>query len=406
MGERDREASELHRQRWLQPKSTKPLPPHLDERLERHRLEAEPWLKRVEENQRGWDSFMEASRNAHEYYGEHREAAYNDFENTAAEILGDLRQEPDELRVSVAIAWLYLELNDSLPSRIPPCWVELNRRALAYEAADLELMLDLIAGVEIGWVFAPALVRAIERFVAKSGSLPDACRDSLRALLPGMAGAHDATYQKTAATIRSLLGTSSSDSTRLDLSSLDGRDAWSTNVRERLGEAYGDDGGLNPLVGMLQDSGTAPRPGPKWRKQIGGALEASPSSGDLLRVLLETAVEVRDELVQRVGGGTWLHCTLGQPAALQIRAAAWAAQLSEAPWAPDLLELLARRYSEPFFNGEPYSLRVANGAISGLALTPGRDSVVRLARLQRVTWHGGCASTSSESWTLSPRPRA
>ena len=107
-----------------------------------------------------------------------------------------------------------------------------------------------------------------------------------------------ATYQKTATRIRSLLG-GSDEPLHLDLSSIDGRDAWSTTVRERLQAAYGEDGSLNSLVAMLQDSGTAPRPSAAWRKRIGPALEASPSSGDVLHVLLEMAVEVRDELVRR-----------------------------------------------------------------------------------------------------------
>ena len=238
--------------------------------------------------------------------GDHFEAAHSDFDDTAEKIVADLRREPDAVRVSVAIAWLYEELNEIVRSHAPRLWSDSTAAPLPYEADDLELALDLIGGVDIGWVFAPELVRAIERFAAKSGSFPDGWRDPLRALLARMAGARDATYQKAAATIRSLLGTSGSDSARLDLSSLDGSDAWSTTARERLGKAYGEDGRLNPLVGMLQDSGTAPRPGPKWRKQIGAALEESPSSGDALRVLLETAIEVRDELVQRVSGGTWL----------------------------------------------------------------------------------------------------
>ena len=292
--------------------------------------------------------------------------------------------------MSVALAWLFEELNEVARSHYPGTrlWNRLNRRNLPYEAEDLELALELIAGRKFGWVSASQLVRAIERYAADAGGIPDRWHDPLRDILAGAAGSRDAEYQRAAVGIRSLLGTAPAGATRLDLSPLDGPDAWSTTVRRRLAERYGDDGGLNELVAMLQNSGTAPRPTAAWRKRIGNALAASPSSGDALALMLETAIEVRDELVRRTDDGTWLYSTLGEPAALQIRAAAWAAQLAGAAWAPDALERLASRYCELLFDGQPHSARVATVRSLALALREGRDSVVRLARLERKMWHG------------------
>lgn len=372
---------------------TRPLPPHLDERLERHRLVAQPWLDRIDARNR---ALMLANQEAIQ----RQEAIDAERLRAAAEdgkaIAGDLKRAPADVHVSVALVDLYEGLNGHglyLPG-MRGLWAGLNRRALPYEGEDLELALDLIDGSEIdgnarGWVRAPQLVRAIERYAAKEGPIPERWQSPLRAILAHTAGSGAAEYQKTAVAIRSLLGTTPSAPTRLDLSTIDGPDAWSTTVRHRLSEQFGGDAGLNPLVAMLQVSGTGTRPSAAWRRRLDGALEASGSSRDALRVMLESADEVRDELVQRTDGGNWLYSTLPQPASLQIRAAAWAAQLSGADWASDLLERLATRYSELLFNGEPHSARVANGAVSALALRGERDSIVRLSRLQRAMWHGG-----------------
>lgn len=373
---------------------TRPLPPYLEELLQRHRLAAEPWLERVEKM---GDAIADAQKTFLEsvYRGEphDRERLLADAGvEDPKDILRDLKDEPAELQVSVALAWLYEALNEIPRSQAPGVdlgwWSGLNRAALAYEADDFELALGLLDGHRYNWIYAQQLVRAIARYAAKEGAIPDRWHDPLRALLAASAGSRLAEYQNMAVTIRSLLRTAPIGTTRLDLSAIDGADAWSTTVRERLAEPWGDDGSLNELIATLQSSGTKPRPSAAWCKRIEAALDASESSHDALQILLETAIEVRDELVRRTDEGNWLYSTLGEPAALQIRAAAWAAPLSEAAWAPDLLERLVRRYSELFFNGEPYSARVANGAVSALALRADRDSVVRLARLQRVMWHG------------------
>jgi hypothetical protein len=378
---------------WSHRFRTRPLPPHLDERLERHRLVAQPWLDRIDARDR---TVVLANQEAIQRQGpidaERLRAAAEDGKGIAR----DLKGAPGDVHVSLALVALYDGLNGhgrTLPG-MRGLWAGLNRRALPYEVEDLELVLDLLDGYEIdgnarGWVLAPQLVRAIERYAASGGAIPERWLSPLRALLAHTAGSRSAEHQKMAVAIRLLLGTIPTAPTRLDLSPIDGPDVWSTTVRERLSERFGDDAGLNPLIGMLQSSGSGPRPAAAWGRRIVGALDASASSRDALRVMLQTAVEVRDELVRRGDTGNWLCSTLPQGAALQIRAAAWAAQLSDADWAPELLERLAARYAELLFNGEPHSGRVANGAVSALALLGGRDSIVRLSRLQRLMWHGG-----------------
>jgi hypothetical protein len=371
---------------------TRPLPPRLDERLQRHRLVAQRWLDRIEaQNRLITLASQDAIRRQGPVDAERLRAAAEDGKGIAR----DLKLASADVQVSLALVALYESLNGYGPylPGMRDLWVGLNRRALPYESADLELALDLLDGFEIdgdvrGWVRSPQLVRAIERYATKEGAIPERWQSPLRAFLARTAGSHAAEYQKTAVAIRSLLGTTSTGPTRLDLSPIDGSDAWSTTVRKRLSDKFGDDAGLNPLIRMLQKSGTGPRPSAAWRETTATALEASPSSQEALRVMLETAVEVRDELVRRNDAGNWLYSTLPEGAALQIRAAAWAAQLSDADWAPELLERLVGRYAELLFNGEPHSGRVANGAASALALRGGRDSIVRLSRLQRLMWHG------------------
>lgn len=379
---------------------TRPLPPHLGERLERHRHVARPWLERVYAMDR-------ARRRVHQQWVDALQCGEQvDLGQLRAEagvedeqgIVRDLKGEPADVQASVALAWVYDEwvYDESNALRIPRLsggprlWHDLNRRALPYEAEDLELALGLLDRLEYGWVWAPQLVRAIERYAEKAGAIPDRWHEPLRDILAHATGVHRrAEYQKMAVAIRLLLGTAPRVPTTLDLSPIDGADAWSTTVRERLSQRFGDDVGLNQLIAMLQGSGTGPRPSAAWRRRIGPALDASASAQDVLQIMLETAIEVRDELVRRTKEGNWLYSTLAEPAAMQIRAAAWAAQLSGAAWAPDLLERLVKRYSELLFNGEPHSARVANGAVSAMALGEGRDGVVRLARLQRMMWHGG-----------------
>src|SRR5262249_30813677 len=159
----------------------------------------------------------------------------------AREIVGDLQSEPGGVQVSVAIAWLYEELNEAARSHYSGTrmWARLNRRALPYEAEDLELVLDLLAGRQYGMIWATPLVRAIERYAAKA-PVPDEWHDPLSALLADAAGARQAEYQKLAVAIRAQLGTAPSGGETLDLSPLDGADAWSTTARRRLEERHGN----------------------------------------------------------------------------------------------------------------------------------------------------------------------
>jgi hypothetical protein len=374
----------------------RPLPPGLDERLHRHRFAAEPWLRRVQGRSDSIADAQEAWREAAdeaeplERHQQLVDAAVRDAKGVAPAV----KQQPADLQVSVALASLYEILRDASSSSyyLGRLWSELNRRALPYEADDLELGLALLDGHEYGWFYGERLVRAIARFSAGGGAVPERWHDHLRPMLAFAAGSRSAKYQQMAVTIRSLLGTGGAggeEARRLDVSIFDGADAWSTTVRAILSEEHGDDAGLGQLLRMLQHSGTAPRPSTTWRRDIAAALAASASSVAVVRMLLETAIGVRDALVRRTADGSWLYSALGEPAALQIRAAAWAAQLSGAAWAPELLERLAGLYTEMLFNGEPYNARVVNGAVSALALRSDRDAVVRLARLQRSMWHGG-----------------
>jgi Domain of unknown function (DUF4132) len=373
------------------------LSPHLDERLLGHRGAAEPWLARVEAMEaalRAVHQRLMDSVHAGEPLDHAQLLADADVEDLR-EIVRDLKREAPAVQVSVALACLCEELAQvrrASQSRYR-LWVELNRRALPYEGDDLELALLLVDGHERSWFYGERLVRALDRHRATGGEIPASWLDPLRDMLAFGAGSRLAAYQKMAVTIRSLLGTGGGQPgaetpLRLDVSSLDADDAWSSTVRARLSEEYGADGGLNDLLGLLQDSGTGPRPGAAWRRKLASALASSELAPAALRMVLETAVEVRDDLVRRTDTGDWLYSSLGEPAALKIRAAAWGAQLSGASWAPDLVEQVAAGYAELLFDGKPHSARVANGAVSAVALGGTRDAVARLARLRRSMWHG------------------
>ena len=375
----------------------RPLPAHLEERRHRHRLVAAPWLERVERRDEIGRRVQEAWLRSDDLSHENRVRMWAEAGwESKDDLVGDMKEQPGDVQVSIALTWLYESLRDVSSSNMYSSlgvWNDLNRRALPYEADDLELGLGLLEGHQYNWIYGKELVRAIERHSKKAGGTPEQWHDSLRAILAASAGSRRAEYQKMAVRIRSLLGSGDDPAAeaapRLDVSSIDGPDAWSTTVRERLTERHGDDGGLNALLALLQDSGTAPRPSAVWQRKLAPALAASDAAPAVVRLLLETAIEVRDDLVGRTDAGNWLYSTLGQPAALQIRAAAWTCQLSGVEWAPDLLERLAAHYAELLFAGEPHSGRVVNGAVSALALRAERDSVVRLARLQRAMWHGG-----------------
>ena len=165
--------------------------------------------------------------------------------------------------------------------------------------------------------------------------------------------------------------------TRVDPKLVLGDDDWGKRVRRLLPD-YRDAGGL--LLHLSQAT-TGPTPSRKWRERARALVEETERGEELVRRLLEEALEARDGTRRDWGMNVYQYVT--DPNAVLLRGAAWAAATMRAEWAPQLLADLAAHAAAGFEPGyEPRNIKIANACVRQLGELGTEEAVAALTTLR------------------------
>jgi hypothetical protein len=225
----------------------------------------------------------------------------------------------------------------------------LQRRRLPYTAEDVELLLDLgtttmrkdrILGrsFEVLGLGVAAARTLLER---AHGSPPVlAALERAGAALDALElSNHGGSLRRR---IRALVSAQSPGG-MLDLSVVDGRDAWAEPASEALRRHAAGWDDAQRFVALLSQA-TGPRPTNAWRRRSAGLAASYDGYAALVRELLEPLLSI--ELVS--SGVSWPPAWLVAPAnEAFVRGAAWAAADVDEPWVVGLLGRLALRGAAP-----------------------------------------------------------
>jgi Domain of unknown function (DUF4132) len=262
---------------------------------------------------------------------------------------------------------------------------QLARRKLRYTSDDVGELIELALGRESLWQLEAlrVAVAAADFFTREHGVGPieRKLRQALEQLERGYDAAYDAETTALQRRIRKLLGGEAP--ARLDLNLIKGDD-WGKRAR-RLLEPHRDDPAAGALIEHLARA-TSLTPSKRWRERTVELVTELDGCGELLQALLAEAVVAKDGRRRFLDISTYQYVTDAN--ATLLRGIAWAAALSQQPWAAEALGALAEHAAAPFEPGfDPRSIKVANACVRALGEIGGDEAVGRLVALRAGIKH-------------------
>jgi hypothetical protein len=263
---------------------------------------------------------------------------------------------------------------------------QLARRKLPYTSDDVDWLVDLALGRESPGQLLEALrvaVTAADFFAREHGveAIEAPLRRALKYLEQGHADELEAEVTPLQARIRKLLGQDAP--ARLDLDLIK-RDDWGKRAR-RLLEPHRGDPAAAALIEHLAQA-TSLSPSKRWRERTVELVKTLDGCGELLHALLAEAVAAKDG--RRRFWDMWTYQYVSDGNATLLRGIAWAAALTQQPWAAEALGGLAAHASAPFEPGyEPRSIKVANACVRALGELGGDEAVAELVALRAGIRH-------------------
>jgi hypothetical protein len=254
----------------------------------------------------------------------------------------------------------------------------LARRKLSYTVEDVQLLLAYASANAQPWTRFDRLrvaVAAAESFAGEHGVAP--IEKELRRTLERVEAGDDLGWETDRTRLLARLRKLRASSPSIELVSKG--DAWGAAARSLLAERGGPAAG--ELVLHLSQATSGPAPSAKWSARARELIDAVEGADQLVRELLELAVNVPDG-TRAVWGGRGYQYVVDENAVL-LRGLVWAAGVIGADWGPRVLGALAEHAASPFETGsEERSMKVANAAIRQLGSLESDDALAALSQLR------------------------